>query len=100
MGYVFEELIPGFSEQHNETAGEHFTPREVIELMLGLFLEEDSNILAIEGKVIKFYDPACGAGDTLSVAQKKLQDYNSEIKVIHLDQELNPGKLMRYASQI
>jgi type I restriction enzyme M protein len=50
MGYMFEELIRKFSEQSNETAGEHFTPREVIELMVDILLEEDSDILNTEGK--------------------------------------------------
>jgi type I restriction enzyme M protein len=90
MGYIFEELIRKFSEQSNETAGEHFTPREVIELMVGLLLEEDSDILTAEGKVIKVYDPACGTGGMLSAAQRKLQEYNSKIKVIPFGQELNP----------
>ncbi|BAV58615.1 type I restriction-modification system subunit M [Candidatus Endomicrobiellum trichonymphae] len=90
MGYMFEELIRRFSEQSNETAGEHFTPREVIELMVGLLLEEDGDILNTEGKVIKVYDPACGTGGMLAVAQKTLQEYNSKIKVIPFGQELNP----------
>ncbi|GHT22440.1 restriction endonuclease subunit M [Endomicrobiia bacterium] len=90
MGYMFEELIRRFSERSNETAGEHFTPREVIELMVGLLLEEDGDILNTEGKVIKVYDPACGTGGMLTAAQKKLQEYNGKIKVIPFGQELNP----------
>ncbi|GHT04436.1 hypothetical protein AGMMS5026_03850 [Endomicrobiia bacterium] len=70
MGYMFEDLIRKFSEKSNETAGEHFTPREVIELMVGLLLEEDGDILNTEGKVIKVYDPACGTGGMLTAAQK------------------------------
>src|SRR5690606_16045732 len=60
MGYVFEELIRKFAEQSNETAGEHFTPREVIKLMVNLLFNEDKSILTQEGIVKTLYDPACG----------------------------------------
>lgn len=90
MGYVFEELIRRFSEQSNETAGEHFTPREVIELMVKLLLEEERDLIITEGKVVKVYDPACGTGGMLAIAQKQLADLNNKIKVIPFGQELNP----------
>lgn len=90
MGYMFEELIRRFSEQSNETAGEHFTPREVIQLMVDLLLETETELLQTDGKVITLYDPACGTGGMLSVAQNTLRDRNDKIKVIPFGQELNP----------
>ena len=62
MGYIFEELIRRFSEQSNETAGEHFTPREVIRLMVNLLFLEDEAALTQRGIIRKLYDPACGTG--------------------------------------
>ncbi len=90
MGYMFEELIRKFSEQSNETAGEHFTPREVIELMADVLLDPDGDILQTDGKVITILDPACGTGGMLSVAQNKIRDNNDKIQVIPFGQELNP----------
>ena len=69
MGYIFEELIRKFSELSNETAGEHFTPREVIRLMVNLLFLEDRDILTKEGIVKTLYDPACGTGGMLSIAE-------------------------------
>ncbi|MCL2485142.1 MAG: type I restriction-modification system subunit M [Endomicrobia bacterium] len=90
MGYVFEELIRKFSEQSNETAGEHFTPREVIELMVKLLLEDERDLLTTDGKVVKVYDPACGTGGMLAIAQQQLAALNNKIEVIPFGQELNP----------
>jgi len=91
MGYMFEELIRKFSEQSNETAGEHFTPREVIELMVEILLDPDlGDISTTDGKVITILDPACGTGGMLSVAQNKINAMNSKTKVIPFGQELNP----------
>jgi len=91
MGYMFEELIRKFSEQSNETAGEHFTPREVIELMVEILLEPDMHeITTTDGKVITILDPACGTGGMLSVAQNTINALNSKTKVIPFGQELNP----------
>ena len=61
-GYIFEELIRRFAEQSNETAGEHFTPREVIRLMVNLLFNSDREILTKKGIVKTLYDPACGTG--------------------------------------
>ena len=72
MGYIFEELIRRFSEQSNETAGEHFTPREVIRFMVNLLFAEDDEALHQPGIVRKMYDPACGTGGMLSVAEDYL----------------------------
>lgn len=91
MGYMFEELIRKFSEQSNETAGEHFTPREVIELMVEILLDPDlDEITTTDGKVITILDPACGTGGMLSVAQNTINALNSTTKVIPFGQELNP----------
>ena len=90
MGYMFEELIRRFSEQSNETAGEHFTPREVIELMVELLLDPDMDEMTQDGIVKTIYDPACGTGGMLSVAQNKLKAINAKTTVIPFGQELNP----------
>lgn len=91
MGYMFEELIRRFSEQSNETAGEHFTPREVIELMVEVLLDPDMDeITTTDGKVVTLLDPACGTGGMLSVAQNKMQSLNATTQVIPFGQELNP----------
>ncbi|MGY1659635.1 N-6 DNA methylase [Geodermatophilus sp. SYSU D00705] len=90
MGYIFEELIRRFSEQSNETAGEHFTPREVIRLMVNLVFAEDSDALAMPGAVRTLYDPACGTGGMLSVAESYLRELNPDARLEVFGQELNP----------
>jgi len=90
MGYIFEELIRRFSEQSNETAGEHFTPREVIRLMVNLLLVEDSDALAQPGAIRTIYDPACGTGGMLSVAEEYVRELNPSAKLVAFGQELNP----------
>ena len=77
MGYVFEELIRVGAEQANEEAGEHFTPREVIRLMVSLLLSPEPD-LGASYKVKTIYDPACGTGGMLSVAEDYLREHNSE----------------------
>ena len=73
MGHIFEELLRKFSEMSNETAGEHFTPREVIELMVNLLFAEDDEVLAGAKPVRTMYDPACGTGGMLTGAQNHLR---------------------------
>ena len=90
MGYVFEELIRRFAEQSNETAGEHFTPREVIKLMVNVLFIADNEALTREGIVKTLYDPACGTGGMLSVAEKHLNDFNKKAKLEVFGQEINP----------
>jgi type I restriction enzyme M protein len=90
MGYVFEELIRRFAEQSNETAGEHFTPREVIRLMVNLLFVEDDDALRRKGVVRTMYDPACGTGGMLSVAQEYLGELNPDATLQVYGQELNP----------
>ena len=89
MGYIFEELIRRFSEQSNETAGEHFTPREVIRLMVNLLFIEDNEILTRKGIVKSLYDPACGTGGMLSIADEYLREHNPDAELKLFGQELN-----------
>lgn len=89
MGSVFEELIRRFSEQSNETAGEHFTPREVIALMVNLLFAEDDEGLRREGIIRTLFDPACGTGGMLSVAEEKLAELNPDATLEVYGQELN-----------
>ena len=90
MGYIFEELIRKFAELSNETAGEHFTPREVIRLMVNLLFVNDKDILRTQGIVKTLYDPACGTGGMLSIAEEYLQELNPDAKLEVFGQELNP----------
>lgn len=89
MGYIFEELIRKFSEQSNETAGEHFTPREVIRFMVNLLFATDDDALRKPGVVRTMYDPACGTGGMLSVASEHLAGMNPQAKLMVYGQELN-----------
>ena len=90
MGYIFEELIRKFAELSNETAGEHFTPREVIRLMVNLLFVDDKDILRKEGIVKTLYDPACGTGGMLSIADEYLHDLNPGARLELFGQEINP----------
>jgi type I restriction enzyme M protein len=89
MGLVFEELIRKFAEISNETAGEHFTPREVIRLMVNLLFIEDDDVLAKPGVVRTVYDPTAGTGGMLSVAGEHLTDLNPDARLTMFGQELN-----------
>lgn len=90
MGSVFEELIRKFAEISNETAGEHFTPREVIRLMVNLIFVEDDEVLAKPGVVRTLYDPTAGTGGMLSVAGEYLAELNPQARLTVYGQELNP----------
>ncbi|MHB1210125.1 MAG: type I restriction-modification system subunit M [Acidimicrobiales bacterium] len=89
MGYLYEELIRRFSELSNETAGEHFTPREVIRLMVNLLFAEDADVLTKPGTVRTIFDPACGTGGMLSVAEDFLRQLNPGARLEVFGQELN-----------
>lgn len=89
MGYVYEELIRRFSEQSNETAGEHFTPREVIKLMVNLLFLGDEDVLAKPGRVLTLADPACGTGGMLSVAEEYVREHSAGAELRVFGQELN-----------
>ena len=88
MGYIFEEIIRRFSEAHNEDAGQHYTPREVIELMVNILFNSDNDILT-ENVAKTLYDPACGTGGMLSVAEDYLKKINSSAKLLPFGQEIN-----------
>jgi type I restriction enzyme M protein len=90
MGLVFEELIRKFAEISNETAGEHFTPREVIRLMVNLLFIEDDHTLTKPGVVRTMYDPTAGTGGMLSVAGEYLAELNPTARLSLFGQELNP----------
>lgn len=88
MGYIFEELIRRFSE--NAEAGDHYTPREVIKLMVNLLLNEDQTELMQEGKIVQVGDFACGTGGMLSEATQFIRELNPNAQVEVFGQELNP----------
>ncbi|MDP2214102.1 class I SAM-dependent DNA methyltransferase [Phenylobacterium sp.] len=90
MGSVFEELIRKFAELSNETAGEHFTPRDVIRLMVDLLFIEDDDALTMPGIVRSIYDPTAGTGGMLSVAEEYLTTGGHQAAVRLFGQELNP----------
>jgi len=89
MGYVFEHLIRKFAEDSNETAGEHFTPREVIELMVNLLIAPDADTIIGAGQVINILDPACGTGGMLTTAADHIKSINPDAEVYLFGQELN-----------
>lgn len=90
MAYVFEDLIRRFAEQSNETAGEHFTPREVIKLMVNVLFNADRQLLTQAGIVKTLYDPACGTGGMLSIGEQHLKGFNPSAKLEVFGQEVNP----------
>jgi type I restriction enzyme M protein len=89
MGYLYEELIRRFSELSNETAGEHFTPREVIQLMVNLLFSHDDDLLTRPHIVKTICDPACGTGGMLSEAENHLRKLNPLANMEMFGQELN-----------
>ncbi|MEZ5478345.1 MAG: N-6 DNA methylase [Thiolinea sp.] len=89
MGHIFEDLVRRFNEQANEEAGDHFTPREVVRLMVKLLFTGEEHIYT-KGKVIKIYDPACGTGGILSEAENTIKAENDKANVELFGQEYNP----------
>ena len=89
MGYIFEELIRKFNESANETAGDHFTPREVIRLMVNLLFDPDNDVLTKKGIVRTLLDPACGTGGMLSVATDYLHELNPDARLEVFGQDWN-----------
>ncbi|MDY5990730.1 MAG: class I SAM-dependent DNA methyltransferase [Oscillospiraceae bacterium] len=89
MGYIFEEIIRRFSEAHNEDAGQHYTPREVIRLMVNILFSDDNDILSGNDVVKTIYDPACGTGGMLSVAEEYLHKLNAKAELMSFGQEIN-----------
>lgn len=89
MGYIFEEIIRRFSESHNEDAGQHYTPREVIRLMVNILFNDDNDILSGNNVAKTIYDPACGTGGMLSVAEEYLNELNKSTELLAFGQEIN-----------
>ena len=90
MGYIFEELLRRFSEMSNETAGEHYTPREVIRLMVNLLFAELQDELKGKGIIRTVFDPACGTGGMLTIAKEHIrQNINPGVEIVMYGQELN-----------
>jgi len=100
MGLLFEDLIRRFNEAANETAGDYFTPREVIRLMVDILFAPDDEILTTESKVFKLLDPACGTGGMLSEAQNHLRRMNGGAELLVFGQDFNPRAYAIAASDI
>jgi type I restriction enzyme M protein len=100
MGLIFENLIRRFNELANETAGDHFTPREVIRLMVNLLFIYDDKLLATAGTVRKLLDPACGTGGMLAEAQRYLREHNTEAKLYAYGQDYNNRAFATAASDM
>jgi type I restriction enzyme M protein len=100
MGLIFENLIRRFNELANETAGDHFTPREVIRLMVNLLFIHDDQLLATGGTVRKLLDPACGTGGMLAEAQQYLREHNAEAQLYAYGQDYNKRAFATAASDM
>ena len=100
MGLIFENLIRRFNELANETAGDHFTPREVIRLMVNILLIEDDKLLATPGTVRKLLDPACGTGGMLAEAQNYLRDHHPQARLYVFGQDYNKRAFATAASDM
>ena len=91
MGQIFEELLRKFSEMSNETSGEHYTPRDVVRLLVSLVFSEDEDDLQGEGKVRSIFDPCCGTGGMLTIGKEWVREnINDKVDFRLLGQELNP----------
>lgn len=100
MGLLFEDLIRRFNESANETAGDHFTPREVIRLMVNLLFMNDDDLLSKPGTVRKMLDPTCGTGGMLSEARNYLIEHESKAKLYVFGQDFNPRSFAVAASDL
>jgi len=100
MGHIFENLIRRFNELANETAGDHFTPREVIRLMVSILFIHDDELLATPGTVRKLLDPACGTGGMLAEAQNYLRDHHSAARLYVYGQDYNNRAFATAASDM
>nr|WP_231570841.1 class I SAM-dependent DNA methyltransferase [Vibrio jasicida] len=90
MGLVFEELIRRFAESSNETAGEHFTPRDIVRLTTSLVFSDDDEVLTQSGLVRSIYDPTAGTGGFLSSGMEYVHELNEKASLSAFGQELNP----------
>ena len=100
MGLIFENLIRRFNELANETAGDHFTPREVIRLMVSILFIEDDELLATPGAVRKLLDPACGTGGMLAEAQNYLREHHGAARLFVYGQDYNKRAFATAASDM
>lgn len=100
MGLAFEDLIRRFNEAANETAGDHFTPREVIKLMVSLLFRYDDELLSVPGTVRKMLDPACGTGGMLSESQNYMREYHKDAKLYTYGQDYNKRAFATAASDM
>ena len=100
MGLIFENLIRRFNELANETAGDHFTPREVIRLMVSILFIQDDKLLATPGTVRKLLDPACGTGGMLAEAQNYLREHHGAAKLYVYGQDYNKRAFATAASDM
>jgi len=100
MGLIFENLIRRFNELANETAGDHFTPREVIRLMVNILFIHDDKLLATPGTVRKLLDPACGTGGMLAEAQRYLREHHAEAQLYVYGQDYNKRAFATAASDM
>jgi type I restriction enzyme M protein len=100
MGLIFENLIRRFNELANETAGDHFTPREVIRLMVNILFINDDTLLATPGTVRKLLDPACGTGGMLAEAQNYLREHHAAAKLYVFGQDYNKRAFATAASDM
>jgi type I restriction enzyme M protein len=89
MGDIFEELIRRFNESLDENPGEHFTPREVVDLMAELAIEPDKNNFE-ENEIVQVYDPCCGSGGMLTETENRIEQFNDDVEVWLYGQEVNP----------
>jgi len=90
MGYIFEELIRKYNEDANETAGDHFTPREVIRLMVNVLFAPDGHVLTKKGIAPTIYDPTCGTGGMLATAEEYIAELNPDARPEIFGQDFNP----------
>ena len=98
MGYLFEDLVRRFKEQANEEAGDHFTPREVIKLMVNILFSGEEQIYKA-GKLTKIYDPACGTGGILSVSENTILEQNDKRRFAYTAKSITQNPML-YAVQI
>lgn len=91
MGNIFEELLRKFSEMSNETSGEHYTPRDIVRLLVSLVFSPDKDKLSQPNKIVSVYDPCCGTGGMLSIGKNWVQEnINPKVEINLFGQELNP----------
>lgn len=100
MGFIFENLIRRFNELANETAGDHFTPREVIRLMVSILFINDDDLLATPGTVRKLLDPACGTGGMLAEAQNYIREHHADARLYVYGQDYNKRAFATAASDM